>query len=698
MLSEPPQPFAVPLPRECSISNNHAHSYNQGQCSRRPCQTDSGPCNYFWRCCYEVGQVSTVPFVCSDSARDLLGSMIVTCECQPCEKLHAYIRGRVLSSNAHDPVMLAAVLLRNEIVAFTDESGRFFFELSTVEGEVNLLFQEVRHRQVSVDVNLRTSLTPDIAVTMEYIKHVEVVDRLQAGFHTELGTLATSEQTGINASIAVPRRALLSPKSYEVYEGPGYVLHSLYHMDSRPEFTSAAIQSMVYRDSKGADFSIQSHITGSMQVVGETGEAMNLKQGSYITLTVAISFDRLVESSQVEGLHIFTYPDRGNRWVDNGKVAIDMVQQSQYSTRVLLHAKLRDSNLVWTVGFPSRITCYIKSRVYHMLTNQEIVDMSVQLEQSMINLDRPSFYLASAKTLPGEGVCLQAVCELGGLVYIMDTAVGEEVSRVALTPSTRHGVIMGDGDQVMFYDVQRPLITSDSSTPYYPSEVECSATHPAEGKTGYFEFLVNISLPKLANSFSFLPLLASDSEASPSPSTHTGTCYIKVGVYDCSQDVTIQVLSYSSTNHTHLLSMLSETLPGDHERFSDGGPCQDSNLMHLRSACLKYTCGADLHVSAVTWSPTGQNERLSSRSSRSAEQEGGCRYWSSHSALSSRMHLGDAMASFHLQDRTSEHVSGDGLYLDLSEELALQRCQAGNNKHPFKMDQSNGVAVTFICY
>lgn len=623
----------------------------------------------------------------------------MTCECQPCEKLHAYIRGRVFSSHAHRPVVLAAVLLGAEIVAFTDENGKFFFKLTTVKGEVSLLIREVRHRQVEVELNLRSSLTPDIAVTMEYIEDVLVVDKLQQGFHMELGNKATSEMTGINASVSVPPRSLLGPKSYEVYQGPGHVLHSLYHMDSRPEFNSAAIQSMVYRDSKGVDFSIQSHISGSLRVVGETGKSLSLKQGSYALISVDLRFDDVVESSQIEGLHIFTYPDSSSHWMDNGKVMIDSVQQSIYSTRVMLHAKLRKSNLFWAIGFPSRITCYIKSKISHLATKQELVGIAVQLEQSMFNLDRPSFYLASAKSVAGEGVCLKAVCGLGGLLYIKDTAVGEEVKRLALTPSTDHSVIMGNHDQVMFYDVDMALVTGDTRTPYYPTLEECIASRPhgnQELDSGHFEFLVNISLPSpspqlLRIPSVILPVL-NESKASFDPlALDDEYCYIKVGVYDCSQYTNIQVLSFSPINHTHLLSMFSETLPPSTEVQLDEGKCPDTSVMQLRAACVRYTCGSDVHVS-MSWLP-GQDYKSSSDDS--AQQS--CRYWSSNSGLTDRMHLSNSMTSFHLVDRGSEY-GGRGLYRAFGKDLVLLQCQSGDVNKPAKiMDHRNGMAVTFIC-
>jgi hypothetical protein len=587
----------------------------------------------------------------------------------------------------HRPVVLAAVLLRTEMVSFTDENGKFFIELTTDEGEVSLLIQEVHHRSVEVQVNLRASLRPEVAVTLEYIEDIKVVEKMQEGFQMELGDQATRELSGIGASIAVSQRSLLVPNSFDtLYTGAGHVLHSLYHIDSRPDFTSSAIQSMVYRDSKGVDFSIQSHITGSLRLVGESGQPLSFKQTATAKLSISIRFDSTVTKAQVEGMHIFTYPDTSSHWFDNGKVTIDSIQHSQYSTLVSLHAMLKEANVVWTIGFPSRITCYIKSRISHFLTKQEQFGISVQLEQSMINLERPSFYLASARSAPSEGVCLKAVCGLGGLLYIKDTAVGGDVFRLAVTPSVNHGVVMGDSDQVLFYDVGSKLVTGDSSTPYYTTEAECLTSK--DDPSGHFDFLVNISLPKITHRPSLVKPIVSD-QFQDSQLQTAEYCFIKVGVYDCSPNTNIQVLSYTGNNHSNLVSMSSETLlPPDMNLSPNKEKCQELNVMPLRAACLQYACGSDIHVSVLTWF----SEEGDAYSKEHDQQS--CRYWSSLSGLTNHMHLSDAMTSFHLKS----DFNNVGLYRKFNRELAILQCQAGDiTQHAKTMDHRNGIAVTFIC-
>lgn len=705
VLVESPLPYALPLPSECKVpgTTNSAHSYNQGQCSRQPCQTSTGPCSLFWHCCFEVGQVSALPLSCSDSSRSLYGTVIVTCECQPCEKQQAHIQGQVFSSRGpQEPVILAAVLLGNEIVTFTDQRGRFAFDLMTIEGGVSLLIQEVHHRPVEVDIDLRPSLTPDVVVTMEYVQKVMFVEKMQLGWVMAAPDDAeVSESAGINVSISMSPHSLMTPGSYEEYTGSGHILHSLYHMDLRPDFTSAALQSMIYHDSKNVHFSIQSHVMGSIRAMGETGKLIQLKPGHKLTVKVAIRFDVTVKESEVEGLHMFSYSDEGVRWIDHGRVMISSIQRQDYRTWVTLQNSLREVNTLWAVGFPSRVSCYIKSKVSHLLTKQPQVGISLQLEQSMMNLDRPSFYFASARTIPGEGVCLKAVCELGGMIYISDTAVGKEVYKMAVSPSTEHAVIMGDQDEVLFYNVDRNGVSEGPATPYYPSEEECMAGGDGE-VTGSFDFFINTSLSQHIPVPPVLTPVAAAREGedhhSGSSTDSAGHCYIKVSVYNCADYTDIQVLSYSPHNHSLLLSMSLETVapPASQQTQPSRESCLEADVMKLRAACLKYNCGSDVHVSAASRSP----EELQKPAVNFTRAGQSCRYWSSHSSLTNRMHVSQDLTSFHvlLGDEAVLEVSNGGLYSAVSDELAVLQCRAGEATRPAReMQHQRGTAVTFIC-
>ena len=167
---------------ECTVAGTNARSYNQGQCSRKHCRTATGECSQSWKCCYEVDQISLVKFACADSDNFLQGSVIVMCRCQVCDKLHARIRGQVLSSLDRKPVVLATIVIGSEIATFTDQGGRLFFELTSSNREVTLLFQEARHQQLEMTINIHPSLAHELTIILEYIKFVEPVCKIHQGF------------------------------------------------------------------------------------------------------------------------------------------------------------------------------------------------------------------------------------------------------------------------------------------------------------------------------------------------------------------------------------------------------------------------------------------------------------------------------------------------------------------------------------
>ena len=73
-------------------------------------------------------------------------------------------------------------MIGSEIATFTDQGGRFFFELTTSNREVTLLFQEARHQQLEMMINIHPSLAHELTVILEYIQFVEPVDKIHQGF------------------------------------------------------------------------------------------------------------------------------------------------------------------------------------------------------------------------------------------------------------------------------------------------------------------------------------------------------------------------------------------------------------------------------------------------------------------------------------------------------------------------------------
>ena len=671
-LLEIPLVFEVPLPAECTVAGTNSRSYNQGQCSRKPCQTSKGECASSLQCCFEVATTSSVKFTCSDSKKQLKGSVVVMCKCQPCSKLHAQIKGRVLSSLDKTPIVLAAIMVGSEIATFSDQEGRFFFELTTGNREVTLLMQEARHKQLQITINIHPSLSHDITIILEYVQSIQSVDKLQHAFRVQLSDNLTMDQYGIDASLRFEEESLVHGSTSELYVGPGEVLHSLYHDGNQPDFTMPAIHHMVYKDSKGADFTIQSFLIGSLRVLDDDGQSLILRSGVPLVLSLSLKFDRTIGYVDVANLHLFVYSDLQSRWLDHGRMNTIQIEpiSKELGMWVTLRGRLRELNPMWAVGFPSRVTCYTKSRAFHKQSNQELVGLSINLKQSDEKLGRATFYQHTTQTVAGIGACLKSVCQYGGMI---STLPENKMVLEAVAPTVENGIIMGKNDQIMFYTTTRSQVLIDGRTPYYVSQEACMRT--LEKTTAYFKFVTYSAItPPLKPSI----LLSSVDENTAT--TQQEYCFIKVTVYDCATFTDVKVLSYASENE--LLS-----LHFDIAEPPNGAPlldsCDTTGISQLRASCVEFTCNSDVHVT------------VQSRPQETKSRD--CRYWSSSaSSIPWTVPSGHRLASFNFKD-TGTRYSG-GLYHASTRELALMKCYSGSNVEPENIiNPYRGTAVTFTC-
>ena len=698
LLTEEPLLFEVPLPEECVVSGTESsRSYNQGQCSRKPCRTETGPCSKSWQCCFEVGQTSKVKFSCSNSTTSVQGSTIVSCWCQVCDKLQAKIRGHVLSSIDHTPVVLVAIMIADEIATFTDQSGHFFFQISTSNREVTLVFQEAMHRQVEVTVDVQHFSSQEVMVVMEYIETIQRIYRLQDEFSVVLSSQEVVVNHGVNVSLYVTRNSMATLPTFNNYLGSGHVLHSLYHTGVKPEFTSKGLQQMIYHDSKGADFAIQSLLIGTLEVVDDTGHPLTLKQGHVATLSISLKFDGLVGENLVSNIHLFTYVGSESRWLDFGKVTVLSVTSSpdQLETWASLKGKLRILGSLWAIGLPIRVSCYIKTRVFQSDTGQELIGKTVSIEQSDENLRRPTYFHFSAPTTSGIGACLKSVCAQGGLLSISKGSAGDYAVTMATPPDSATGIIMGDQDQIMFYLSDKTQVAVSGETPFYPTEEACMQS--AQGKTSYFEFTQNTSSHNIFPT-SLLPwpqrsLLHRQLTADSSGEY----CFVKVAMYDCAPYTNIQALSYRPDDHDVLVSMhvdaaalpLSSSDDESHQTSTGYTSCEAHRVSRLRASCVEYTCGSEVHVTV--------NSHHGNDPSMYSEPKS-CRYWSSNSNVPWSLHPSSNMKVFHFLDKRGKYED-DGLYhSSTSRDLALMQCKSGDRDEPSNsIDPYRGTAVTFTC-
>ena len=282
---------------------------------------------------------------------------------------------------------------------------------------------------------------------------MSLTSKVHQGFGVSLTSNVTEEEYGIKALLRFPPGSLVNLESNEVYYGPGQVLHSLYTVANKPQFTMPAMQQMIYRDSQGAEFSIQAYVIGSLKVVDENGRPLALRSGTPLPLTMSLKFETRVKSSSVLNLHLFAYSESKSRWLDHGRLQLMSIDQleDEIGSWVRFQGKLRELNPYWAVGFPVRVMYYIKSRVFHNHHYLELVGLSSNLEQSDDKLGRATYYQHSAKTSPGVGACLRGLCSVGGMITI--SAESNAVINV-IPPCIQNGIIMGNKDQIVFYTTQ----------------------------------------------------------------------------------------------------------------------------------------------------------------------------------------------------------------------------------------------------
>ena len=625
------------------------------------------------QCCFGVGQTADVEFTCFNSLSPRHGHVIITCTCQPCTQLHAEVKGKVFSSLENKPVVLAAILVGNEVVTFTDQDGSFSFETLTPTNELTLIFQEARHRELEKTIAVRPSLVHKLTVVLEYIEMIDHERKMEAGFDTALVSSETRDTYGIDGFLHFPPDTFSYPGTDDTYRGSGQVLHSVYCTDKWPTFSTPALSHLVYVDSKGAEFSIQSVVLGSLSVVGEGGEYLELQFGAPIVLTVSLRIDANIPSAQMNWLHLFSYSSDNSRWMDHGKMTIIRDTSSERKGSfywVTLQGKLRQLGPLWIVGYPQRLTCWVKVQIFQSGgLREEVTGVEIQLQQSDTLIGRGSFYQHSTATLPGTGACLKSVCNLGGILYPISDS-GETFE--AVTPSIANGIIMGNKDQIMIYTVDKQNIGIRGKHPFYPSEEAC--LQHSGTRSGHFRFVIHSQ-----NQYQTQPTIMLTQSASEKQIHEF--CYLKVAILDCAAYSDVKVVSYRPAGNIQsvafeIASTLGSVVPKD--------TCKGDGVTQLKASCVDFTCGSSVHVSAQS--------RMERRHTKS------CRYWSSTSSIPWIIPPSHNLTSFQFDDWGTGYKQGHGIYHALSKELALMKCYSGSHDEPSNtMDPYKGAAVTFTC-
>ena len=630
-----------------------------------------------------MGQTAGVDFTCSDSRSPDRGHVIVTCRCQPCSQLKVEVSGEVVSSQGNEPLVLATVLADGEVVTFTNQRGAFSFETLTPTPILSLVFQEARHRELERNLTVHPSIQHRVRVVLERIEIIDRQEKTEAGFDTQLTSGEVTENSGINGFLHFPPDAFTSMENEESYRGSGSVLLSLYWTDKWPAFSAEPLNNLVYKDSKGAEFSIQSLVIGTLDVVGERGEHLELAVGAPIVVTVSLRIDSRVAPAQVTSLHLFSYSHLQQRWLDHGRMAIIKDTSSEGDRGphywVTLQGKLRQIHRFWIVGYPLRLSCWVKVQVFQSSgPREEVAGVDMQLRQSDDLLGRGSFYQHSMATLPGVGACLKSICSLGG---ILSPSRASGVELEAVTPSIANGIIMGSRDEIMIYTVDKQNIGIGGKHPFYPSEEACRQ-HTGV-RSSHFRFVTSLQHTQFQTRPTIL--LTEASEARRERDVR-GFCYLKVAVLDCAAYSDVKAVSYGATGEISSVAFeIASTLGHKDSGQVKKDLCTGATgVTRLKASCVDFTCGTRVHISAQS--------RMERRQTKS------CRYWSSTSSIPWTIPPSHNLTSFHFTDEGTGYGQGHGIYYGLTKELALMKCYSGSHEEPSNtMDPYRGAAVTFTC-
>ena len=585
------------------------------------------------------------------------------------------MQGKVYSSLSHEPIILAAVLVEFDIVSFTDANGVFSLELESRNPNLTLVFQAAKHREVEISLRVHPSISHELTVVLEYIESVEVVQNMQLGFDVVISSSNDIETHGINGLLHFPPGALIHHEMGETYLGAGKILHSLYHSGRWPDISLPALKSLVYEDSKGASFSLQCLVLGSLQAVGENGKTLELQVGAPIVVSVSLRFDANVKKTYIDSLHLFSFSPQTSRWMDRGKMTIvnrDYPEDEGGNFWVTYQGKLRKLDPLWAVGYPLRISCWVKVRVFQGSGQQREVDgVEVNLQQSDDRVGRVTFYQRTTETAVGVGTCLQSVCSLGG---VLRASARSSLSLEAVTPRIVNGIIMGTKDQIMIYTIDKQYIGITGRHPFYSSLESCLQNLGA--RSGHFRFITR-SLNTFNQNPSIILTPLSPEATEPAVERY---CFLKVAVLDCATYTDVKVISYGEKGE--ILSMnfeIASTLGGDN---SERDTCGKAGLVRLKASCVDYSCGSSVHVTAQS------RGRLKSTKL--------CRYWSSSSAIPWSVPAAHNLTSFQFVDPGTSY--DHGIYHSVSRDLALMKCYSGSESEPSNtLDPYRGAAVTFTC-
>lgn len=674
-LTEDPVSFEVGLPPECKIVGKPSRSYNQGQCSRQKCHTLAGLCSYSSHCCYEATNTSIIQLQCANSSQLLERHVIHECGCRLCSNQYVTVEGRVVASPDQEPVVLAAFMLDSEVLGMSDEDGHFSFVVSSMQDTCKVTVVEPQHKPTTIELHMDTlSSSYELLITLERISGEVVVSDVMAGFQLQLENSKTvTDKAGIfssRASLTVPPKVLIT-SSGMLYTGSGKVLHSIYKPSEPPSFDSPALQDMTYKLDNQL-YAIKALVLGSVSIVDDTGRLLSVKQGSEVKIEVHFQFDTTATLEEVNKIHLFSYSEVESSWTDHGEVLVEDKGLLVGGRRLYsIEGKMKGIGSFWAMGLPQPLSCYVKVKVLHENTSNELEGIRVTLEQSNEELGHKTFYRYADKTRQSQGICLKSSCSEGGT--ILATKDNGEWA-YPKSPSIRHGIIMDNRPELLTYYITDTSVDSHGNTPYYRSEQEC-----LQGNldTSYFEFNME------TQSFPSQPVVMTVPQPNSAP-----YCFVKVAVDDCLLYTDIFSLSFDKNTKQLVASYGVVATEPDRKIRSD--ECYSDDVTKHRAACVQYACGHSVHISVQNRPQFAARKDCKYLShSTHAPQNDFPSTETTSASVYSFLDSGHQYSSYHLNT---------GLYHGNNKDLTLLKCLAGDEQRPSqRLSHTDGVAVTFTC-
>jgi len=609
---------------------------------------------------------------CANSTQLLERHVIHECGCKLCSNQLVTVEGQVVTSPDDKPVVLAAFMLDSEVLGMSDEEGKFHFVVSSMQDTARVTIIEPQHKPTTITLHMDTlSSSYELLIVLEKISGEEMVNDVMAGFQLQLEDSKTAtDAAGVfssKASLTVPAKALTTANGV-LYTGSGKVLHSIYKPSEPPSFQSAALQDMTYNRDNG-QYAIKALVLGSVSIVDDTGRLLQVKEGSEIKIEVHFQFDTTATLEEVNKIHLFSYSQ--SRWTDHGRVVVEDKGSLHRGRRLYtIQGKMKGIGGFWAMGLPQPLGCYVRARVFHENSTNELEGIRITLEQVSEEFGHKTFYRYADRTRQGQGVCLKSTCTEGGTILAMKDN-GEWA--YPKTPSIRHGIVMDNRPELLTYYITEQSVSSHGNTPYYNSEEACVA---GTSNSSYFEFTM------VTRSFPTRPLVMT----SANQPNGLPFCFVKVAVDDCLLYTDIFSLSFDKDTRQLLGSHSVVATEPDRKVRSDD--CYSDDVTKHRAACVQYACGQVVHIS------------VQNRPQYAARKD--CKYLS-HSTYAppndlQSMETTTVYSFLDNGQQYSTHHLNTGLYKGSNKELTLLKCLAGDEQRPSqRISHTDGLAVTFTC-